>query len=283
MSRLLLPTYPTSTSRLRNSSRWTDTCQLCTLPDRVVLGDVVDARIQRAEVRRHVQPFRIPLLRRPEAGRRRRVRAAQPLRGLLRDAEPDDVGAVERQQVLAAEPVEVDVAHAVAAAQDGLAVDRVGKARAAARSCCGRVDQRPVVDRAVLRLQQRVGVRVEVGEEVVRLPLRRRDLVAQPEVQRQVLERLDVVLHVGEVHALAQVGDERVDQRVGVARAEHEVGQVVGRRIRGGAGGAAELPAVGVAAVLRVEVVDLRVDRLVLVAGLEALAAADPRVVDARD
>ena len=43
----------------------------------------------------------------------------------------DDVRAVEREQILAAQPVEVDVADAVAAAQHRLAVvDRVGQRRA---------------------------------------------------------------------------------------------------------------------------------------------------------
>ena len=194
----------------------------------------------------------------------------------------DHVRPVERQQVLAAEPVEVDVADAVAAAEHRLAVDRERHAEARREVVAIGIDQRALVDRAVLRLDQRVRVGIEVGEEVVLLPLRRGELIAQPEVQRQPVGRPEVVLQIREVHPLAEVGDERVDDRVAVAQPEHEVGEVVGRRVGCRRRRAAELPAVGVAPVLRIEVVDLRVDRLVLVAGLEALTAANPRVVDAR-
>ena len=91
----------------------------------------------------------------------------------------DDVRTVEREQVLAAQPVEVDVADAVAAADHRLVVDRVGQAEARREVVAVGIDQRAVVDRAVLRLDQRVGDRIVVGEEVVLLPLRRGELVAQ--------------------------------------------------------------------------------------------------------
>ena len=84
------------------------------------------------------------------------------------------------------------------------------------------------------------------------------------------------------MHPLAQMEDERVDQLVGAARAQQEVGEVVGRGVGRGAGRPAELAAVGVGAVLRMDVVDVGVDALVFVAGLKRVAAADPRVVDAR-
>ena len=97
--------------------------------------DVVDAAVERVEVRRHVQAFRIAHLRRAEAGGRRLRRRAQPLRRLLRDRDRHDVRTVERQQVLAAEPVEQHVADAVGRAQHGLVVDAVGHAEARRRSC----------------------------------------------------------------------------------------------------------------------------------------------------
>ena len=71
-----------------------------------------------------------------------------------------------------------------------------------------------------------------------RLPVRRRVLVAQPEIQRQPLRRAPVVLEVGEVHVAAQVGDEHAAERVLRAQAEHEVGEVV-EVARRGAGAAA--------------------------------------------
>ena len=88
---------------------------------------------------------------------------------------------------------------------------------------------------------------------------------------------LEVVLQVSEVHPLAQIGDERVDEGVRAPRAEHEIGKIVGRLIRGGPTRPAELSAVRVAAVLRMEIVDLRVDRLVLVPRLEAFRPLVPR------
>ena len=84
------------------------------------------------------------------------------------------------------------------------------------------------------------------------------------------------------MHALAQLEDERVDELVGVARAEHEVDEVERRGVGGGPGRPAELATVAVGAVLRMHVVDVGIDVLILVAGLERVAAADPRVVEAR-
>ena len=249
---------------------------------RRVARDVIHAHVQRIEAGGRVVALGIARLRGAEAGAGVGVADAQRLVDGLGDVETDHVRAVERQQVLAAEPVEVDVAEPVAGAHHGLVVHRPRGAEARREVVAIRVHQRAVVDRAVLRADQRVGRRIEVGEEVVLLVLRRAVLVAQAGVERHVRADLDVVLEVAEVHPLAEVGEKRRDDRVRAAQAEHEVREVVGRRIRGGAGGSRELPAVAVAAVLRVEIVDLRVDRLVLVAGLEALAAPDPRVVDAR-
>ena len=79
-----------------------------------VRRDVVDAAVERVEVRRARSGLRDS----PAASVRKQVvgawfAGAEPLRRLLRDVERHDVRAVERQQVLAAQPVEVDVAHAV--------------------------------------------------------------------------------------------------------------------------------------------------------------------------
>ena len=75
------------------------------------------------------------------------------------------------------------------------------------------------------------------------------------------------------MHALAQLEDEGVDELVGVARADQEVDEIERRRVGDRAGGPAELAAVAVGAVLRVHVVDVGVDVLILVAGLERVAA----------
>src|SRR5262245_3496453 len=79
----------------------------------------VDARRQRVEVGRRGQPIWIAGLRRAEAAEEV-VPCAQSLRSLLRDAGADYERAVVTKDVLAAQPIEVDVADAKAAA-DGRA------------------------------------------------------------------------------------------------------------------------------------------------------------------
>src|SRR5262249_27602841 len=76
-------------------------------------------------------------------------------------------------------------------------------------------------------------------------------------------------------------------QLVGRARAGHEIRQVVRLRQRGVAGGgrsggAAELPAVRVVAVHRVEIVDRRVDALVFVAKAQRVPRHEFAEVDLR-
>ena len=100
-----------------------------------------------------------------------------------------------------------------------LSVDGEGKAEPRCEVVAVRIHERAIVDRSVFGLDQRVGHRIVIGEEVVLLPLRRRELVAQPEVQRQPRIHLHVVLQVAEVHPLAQVGDERVDESNSAFRA----------------------------------------------------------------
>ena len=246
-----------------------------------VRRDVVDAAVDRIEVARRGHPRRITHLRRTEAGGRRLVRRAQPLRRLLRDCRRHDVRAVEREQVLAAETIEVHVARAVGGAQHRLVVQAVGRAEAGRPVVAIRIDQRAIVDRAILRLQQRARRRVEVGQIVVVFPLRRGELVAHAEVQRQRRRHAPVVLQIAEVHALTQLEHERTDELVAAARAHQEVGEVVGRRIRRRARRTRELAAIGVVAVLRMHVIDRGVDRLILVAGLQRVTAENPRVVRA--
>ena len=123
--------------------------------------------------------------------------------------------------------------------------------------------------------------RIVVGQDVVLLVVRRRVLVAEADVQRQLVVHPPVVLQVGEVHPLAQVGDQDVAERVLAAEAEHEVGQVVDV-VRGDARRPRELAGVGVAAVQRVDVLHLGRDVLVLVARLQRVLAHQPGVVDLR-
>ena len=66
------------------------------------------------------------------------------------------------------------------------------------------------------------------------------------------------------------------------ARAEQEIGEVVEVVRRRAPVGTAELAVVSILAVLRMEVFDVGIDRLVLVADLQAVVAEDLRVVHAR-
>ena len=64
-----------------------------------------------------------------------------------------------------------------------------------------------------------VADRQEVRQLVVALILRRGELVAQAQVQGQLVADLEIVLHVAEVHALAEVRDRVVVQLVVIRRA----------------------------------------------------------------
>lgn len=159
-------------------------------------------------------------------------------------------------------------------------VDTVGQAQSRRPVVAIGTDERPVCDRAIPRLNQRVGGRIEVRQVVVPLPLRGRKLVADAGVHGQVVPHAPVILQVEEMHALPQVEHGRIHELVAAARSHEEVGQVVGRRIGRGAGGTAELPGVRICAVLRVYVVDFGVDGLVLVSRLQRMRAGEPRVVE---
>ena len=120
-----------------------------------------------------------------------------------------------------------------AGADDGLRRRGCRRRRGAARSCSVGIDQRAVVDRAVLRLDQRVASPGRSWSGSCRPPTAAsRTRSAARGSASASASRLPVVLQVAEVHPLAQVEDERVDELVGAARAEHEVGEVVGRRDR---------------------------------------------------
>src|SRR4029079_4230560 len=100
------------------------------------------ANVERIEARRRGVALRISLLRRAEAGGRRLVADARRLRDRLRDAEADDVRTVEREQVLAAEAVEVDVALAIPGAHHGAVIDLIRRAETRGEVVAIGVDER---------------------------------------------------------------------------------------------------------------------------------------------
>src|SRR5262249_13023311 len=87
---------------------------------------------------------------------------------------------------------------------------------------------------------------------------------------------------VREMHALAIIQQGCIVQVVGAAGAEEEVGEVVANITRRHTGGPAERPRILIFAVLRMKVIDLRVNALILVAGLKTVSADKESVVDAR-
>ena len=147
-------------------------------------------------VRRHVerdvvgQVRRIALLRGPEAAgelvagalNHAAVGAARQRLG-HRGARDDRV--VGGEQAGAGQAIEVDVADAVAAADDGVLQAAARPGRSAARSCCGRA--RPAPGRRSTRRVAAIdgaGRRIEVREAVLGFVVRRHVLVAQAEVER---------------------------------------------------------------------------------------------------
>ena len=238
----------------------------------VVLGHVGDVGGERVEARRIGQPDRVALLGDPEVGLPRGLHGHRV----------DHLRAVDRQHVGAAGAVEVHVADPIAAARDGALDRRPGEAQPRPEVVLVRVDGRAILQRPVPGQHHRPGLGVPVGQHVVVLGPRRGELVAQAQVEGQLVVDPPVILHVAEVHVLLQVGNQQVAQRVGRAQAEHEVGEVVEIAGRRGLGRAGETAGVLVAAVERVDVLHLGEHVLVLVAGLERVRASEPRVVDLR-
>ncbi len=230
-----------------------------------VARDIADERRQRVELRRVGQAGRVALLRRDEPGGRRR----------LIDRRTDDLRAVDAEQVRGTDAVHVHVAEAPSAADHGLRHRRVREAETRAEVVAIGIDERAIGNRSVLRRDHRLGDRIEVGQVVVRLPHRRRVLVAHAGVHRQLVVDADVVLHVREVQVLLHMRDEERAERVLRAEAEHEVGEVV-QIARGGARWPGELSRVAVQAVQRVHVLHFDVDVLKLVARFERLASHQP-------
>ncbi len=177
--------------------------------------------------------------------------------------------------------MEVHVADAVPAAEHRARSESVGEAEPGTEVVAVGGDQRTVFERAVAGHHHGPPLRVEVGQHVVAFPVRRGVLVAQPEIERELIGEPQVVLDIGEVHVLAQVGHQDVAEGIGAAEPQHEVGKVV-HVARGCPGRPGELPRVLVAPVERVHVLHFRLDVLELIARLDGLASTRPRVVDLR-
>ena len=162
-----------------------------------VRRDVRDVRVDRVEVRRTV-----------EAGRETEFAvvmkpAACSPAGLV-DRDLIHLRPVDAEFVGAAQPVEVYVTDAVAAAHDRLGIDGVGERRDAAPNPCSR--DSPACGRRVPPL---FAVRIELvagsklRQHVVPFPARRSVFPAHAEVERELGADAEIVLHIPEDTAAA--------------------------------------------------------------------------------
>ena len=122
-------------------------------------------------------------------------------------------------------------------------------------------------------------------------PLRRNQLITQSGVDRELVRDLQIVLNIEEIHHLVVVDDDKVVQLIAIPGAHQKIGQVrgffdagvaaagIGARVGIGCTGT-EAAAIAVDSIGRVEVVDLSIDGLKLVASLDTVAAVQKRVVD---
>ena len=245
---------------------------------RIVLRDVARLRVQRIEIRRHREDRRIPQLRRPEARPVRvgRTGAQRKIRRALIENRAHDIRPVVGQQIFPAHAVEVDPGNPVTTAQHRLVHGAVSETETRRPVVLPRIHQRLAVKAAALRLDQRVGRRIEIRQPVVRYPLRRRELIPHAQIQGQPGVHLVIVLNVAEVHPLLQVDNHVIVQIVGIPRSHQEVRQPVRQTLRRGGtrhARVAEQAVISVLPVDRIEVVDRRRDVLVLVTGLQRVLA----------
>ena len=202
----------------------------------------------------------------------------------LVDRRNHDLRAVDGQQIRAAHAIEVNIADTVAAANDCPRIHGVCDSQARRKVVAIRLHQRAVEYAAIFGCDDFARRRVEIGEAVFGFPVRRRVFVAQSEIQSELLAYLEIVLPIKEVHAASHLRDEQAGQLIFGARAEIEVGEIVGSRVRSylrrsagrgrRRGNAAKCAAIDVATVKRIHVLHFGVNHLQLVPGLQRVAAA---------
>ncbi len=186
---------------------------------------------------------------------------------MLRDGDVKDLRRIKSENVFTAQTIKMNIAHSVAAAQNRAWGNIPRKAQTRSKIILVGIDESTVGERAVTRLNDRVGRRVEVRELIVALILRSGELVTQAEIKSQFRIILEIVLKISEVHPLAIIGDKGVGQLILITRAKKKISHIV----EGVAGDArawsAETAAVRILPVFRVKVFNLGVDSLVFVAG----------------
>src|SRR6185312_12420419 len=119
---------------------------------------------------------------------------ADSLRRKLVDYGIDHKWSVVREKIFSAQPVKLDIADAVAAPDHGLRSHLPRKADARSPVMRIGMDQRPVVETAARSIDHLLRNGIEIGEPVVALVLRRRELVADTQIQRQLVRSFEIVL-----------------------------------------------------------------------------------------
>ena len=132
------------------------------VPGACVRRNEVGARRQRTRKCRIQNIGRVAVLRRAEASHRRLTCSATALRRNLIDTDADDARQIVGQKVLSAKAVEVNVAYAISAANDGLVGQIVSEPKARREIVAVWIDQRAIINGPLLRLNKRLCDGIEV-------------------------------------------------------------------------------------------------------------------------
>ena len=135
--------------------------------------NVGDVGLCRVKVRRGGEAHRIALLRGAECWIERVA---------LVHGRDHHLRAVDAQQVGAADAVLVDEAHAVAATDNGVLLQVVGETGARTEVIAIRIHAGAVEEAAVFRFDDGVGGRIKVAQDVIALPTRRSEFIAQAKI-----------------------------------------------------------------------------------------------------
>ena len=81
-------------------------------------------------------------------------------------------------------------------------------------SCCGRVNQSPISQRAITRHEQRPRHRIKISQLIVCLVLRRSEFVTHSQIESQLARDREVVLQISKMHSLSVLRQEKARQLI---------------------------------------------------------------------
>src|SRR5262249_6242714 len=146
---------------------------------------------------------------------------------ILSDGSSRYLRKIGRQQIGAAQTIEVNIGDAVASPHHGLVQQVVRKSEPRREIVIVRMDEAALKKRAIPGLDDRIRCRIVVRLAILVFVQRSRKLIAHPKIQGQPRIDLEVILYVREMQALAQVNDKQVCKLVLGSRAKHEVSQII--------------------------------------------------------